>query len=175
MKALQAKALQIKALQIKAPKTKTLESKPQHGFSLIELVIVVAIVGLLVAAAIPSYQSYIAKSHRLEAKSALISFAQQMERHFTENSSYCDAGSDPSSLCGSDAVGDVGAPQYFYQQVPFGAIEPAYQLEITEVTQTSYLLSAIPVVGSVMESDECGTLSYSNLGVTSSNDNYDCW
>ena len=105
----------------------------------------------------------------------LVSFAQQMERHFTENSSYCDAGSEPSSLCGSDAGGDVGAPQYFYQQVPFGAIEPAYQLEITEITSTSYLLSAIPVVGSVMDSDECGVYSYSHTGFQSSNNYELCW
>ena len=53
---------------------------PQQGFTLIELMIVVAVIGVLAALAYPSYKEYIAKSRRAEAKAVLLSGQQWMER-----------------------------------------------------------------------------------------------
>jgi prepilin-type N-terminal cleavage/methylation domain-containing protein len=55
------------------------------GFSLIELMIVLVVLGILVAVAVPSYRNSIARSQRVDAQSALLGFSQAMERFFTQN------------------------------------------------------------------------------------------
>jgi len=60
----------------------------QRGFSLIELMVTVAIVGTLAAIAIPSYNSYVRRSKRADAKVALTGLAQQYERCYTRYNAY---------------------------------------------------------------------------------------
>lgn len=62
--------------------------KFQQGFTLIELMIVVAILGILAAVAYPSYKEHVAKGRRAEAKTALMSAQQWMERNYTESYRY---------------------------------------------------------------------------------------
>ena len=64
----------------------------QRGFSLIELMVTVAIVGTLAAIAIPSYNSYVRRSKRADAKVALTSLAQQYERCYTRYNAYNNGG-----------------------------------------------------------------------------------
>ena len=61
------------------------------GFTLIELMIVVAIVGILASIALPAYQDSVRKSKRATAQGDLMSFANAMERYFTTNGVYTDA------------------------------------------------------------------------------------
>ena len=58
------------------------------GFTLIEVMIVVAIVGILAAVAYPSYIDSVRKGKRAEARAALMNLLQQQERYFTQNNSY---------------------------------------------------------------------------------------
>lgn len=60
----------------------------QQGFTLIELMMTVAILGILSAIAIPSYMSYVTKSKRTEAKTELLRVAQLQESHYVQNLSY---------------------------------------------------------------------------------------
>lgn len=62
--------------------------KYQKGFTLIELMIVVAIVGILGAIAYPSYQDSVRKGRRAEARAALAELLQQQERYMTQNNTY---------------------------------------------------------------------------------------
>lgn len=63
----------------------------QKGMTLIEIMIVVAIVGILAAVAYPSYQNHILRSHRAAATSCLLELSQFMERNYTQNMRYNSA------------------------------------------------------------------------------------
>lgn len=116
------------------------------GFTLIELMIVVAIIGILSAIALPSYRQYVLQANRADAKAILMETAQFMERYFTTNNSYAGA-----------AVLSAVAPK--------GATGGAIRYNITfSVTPTAsqYTLQAAPANNQT--SDSCGTLTLSNTG-----------
>jgi type IV pilus assembly protein PilE len=76
----------------------------QKGFSLIELMIVVAIIGILAAIAVPSYQDYVTRAALSEATSGLANKRIRMEQYFQDNRTY--TGSDGAGLpCAADALG----------------------------------------------------------------------
>jgi type IV pilus assembly protein PilE len=62
--------------------------KKQHGFTLIEVMIVVAIVGILAAIAYPSYAEYIRRGHRADARAGLLQAQQWLERGSTATGVY---------------------------------------------------------------------------------------
>ena len=108
----------------------------ERGFTLIELMIVVAIVGILAAIAYPSYQSSVEKSRRSDAQAALTAFSAAMERHYTDNG---------SSYLGAAASGaDTGAPDIFPTQAPLDGSTKFYDLTIGAATRNTYTLVATP-------------------------------
>jgi prepilin-type N-terminal cleavage/methylation domain-containing protein len=84
-----------------------------RGFTLIEVMIVVAIVAILAAVAIPSYRDYILRGQLTEATTALSSYQVQMERYFQDNRTYLAVGSTATPPCaaGTDASRMVGSFQ----------------------------------------------------------------
>ena len=66
-----------------------------RGFTLIDVLIAVAVVAILAAIAIPSYSAYIIRGQRSTAKAVLLQTAQSMERFYTNNGSYSNAGVFP--------------------------------------------------------------------------------
>lgn len=70
--------------------------KLQSGVTLIELLVVTVIVGILAAIAYPSYRAQVLRSHRTEGRAALMQTAQQLERCFTQKSSYETCATDGS-------------------------------------------------------------------------------
>ena len=70
----------------------------QHGFTLIELMIVVAIVGILAAIAYPSYTQYVIKSNRVDAQAEMTRIASLMQRYKVINSTYIKKNGQPLTL-----------------------------------------------------------------------------
>lgn len=74
--------------------------KKAHGYTLLELMVVLAIIGILAAVAYPSYMSYIVSARRTDAQRIMVLHAQAMERYFTRNGRYTSAAG--SENCGPD-------------------------------------------------------------------------
>ena len=80
-------------------------AKLARGFTLIELMIVVAVVAILAAVAIPAYNQYVEQTRRADAHSTLLNAAQNLERCFTRNNSYIGCSVPETSADGFYAIG----------------------------------------------------------------------
>ena len=100
-----------------------------RGFSMVELMIVVVIISILAAIAIPSYRQYVLKGHRSEATRALQDLASRQENYYFSNNEYTD------NLADLGASGDI-AGVYFTVAIP-SASSSVYQITATaQGTQT---------------------------------------
>ncbi|MBB4592320.1 type IV pilus assembly protein PilE [Xanthomonas arboricola] len=109
-----------------------------HGFTLIELMIVVAVVAILAAIAYPNYADYVRKSRRAQAKADLVEYMQLAERFHTVQNTY---------------VG-FQLPKTFS---PREGGTAAYSLGPSQQTQSTFVITATP--GAAQSADKCGTLT----------------
>ena len=112
-----------------------------HGFTLIELLITLVCIALLTSLAGPSYQAWVLRSQRTQARVALLQAAHWLERSASANGSYPAAKDVPSSVLLIDGQ--------------------HYQLSITSSAHT-YTLSATPL--GAQTADACGTLVITHVG-----------
>ncbi len=134
-----------------------------NGFSLIELLIAVAIVAILAAIAYPSYQEQIRKSRRADAKSVLLQGAQWMERFYTENNCYSKTrlinGDGTVTICGGTAV------VLPFTKSPIDGGTQYYDISLAAVAQNTFTLNAAPTSGTDQTKDKCQTLTLTNTGL----------
>jgi type IV pilus assembly protein PilE len=124
-----------------------------RGFTLVEVMIVVVIIGILASIAYPSYQQYVLRAARAEAQAILMETAQFMERYHTTNNSYTGAAL-PSNV--SPKTGTV-----------------RYNISFSSVpTDTTYTVQAVPT--GAQAADACGTLTIDHTGATGAAGS-DCW
>ncbi|QSB02819.1 type IV pilin protein [Methylomonas sp. EFPC1] len=135
-------------------------NKTQQGVTLIELMVTVAIIGILAGVAIPGYQESVRKSRRADVKGVLLGLTNAMERRFTEANTFCDAATGGTAVtgCGS-STGDTGTPSIYTIPTETAGF---YTVTISGASASSYTLSAVPT--GAQASDKCGTLLIDNTG-----------
>jgi type IV pilus assembly protein PilE len=128
-----------------------------RGFTLIELVVAMVIIGILTAIAIPSYTAYVQRSARGEARGQLLEASIWLERVRTETGRY-----DIAAAPGTQAL---PLPLRCAPRNTTGVGCRDYNVGIAAVNAVSYQLQAVPVAGSRMAGDECGNLQLDNAGL----------
>lgn len=139
------------------------------GFTLIELMITVAIIGILTSIALPSYQAHVTKTQRTDAQGALSSFSVAMERYFAANNTYVGAATGGTTA----ATAAPAAPKttVFANQSPLDQSTKLYNLTIQAETATTYTLRAAPITGTGQAAD--GIIQLSSIGLRSWDNNND--
>lgn len=140
-----------------------------HGFTLTELLIVVAVVGILGAIALPSYFQYVLRSNRTVAKTFLTELISRQESFRADRKTYATnltALGYAADTMFLERDGDVVATNS-------GAI---YQVTITAGTATAFSATSVPV-GSQTSDSRCGTLGLTSAGVRTATgtDGLTCW
>lgn len=141
--------------------TKNLPHKA-HGFSLIELMIVVVIIGVLAAVAIPAYQNYLTKGRREDGKAKIMEVAQRLERYYSERLTYV-----------------TNATSLGYSAATVTSDKGNYVLTITASAAgigSGYRITAVPQGIQLAKDTACGNLIYNSDNTRSvSGTGTNCW
>lgn len=127
----------------------------QRAFTLIELMLVVVVIGILAAIALPSYQEHVRQTRRAEVAAVLLDSAQLLERHYTRHGGY-----DAATLTGLAS-----------QSPASGAA--VYQI-VASLAAESFTLTATAVPGGIMAGDACATYTLNQVNQRTPADSR-CW
>ena len=133
-----------------------------QGFSLIELMIAVVIVGILAAVAIPMYSDYVTRSRRADGQATLMQVAQELERCYTQFSKYND---NSCSVVNGDGISETSDQEFYWISASGG-----------NLTESTFTLTATPQNEQADDTD-CTALTLTHLGEQSAtgNDTDSCW
>ena len=142
--------------------------RTQQGFTLIELMIAVVVVGILSAIAIPSYRSYVLKAERGAAKAVMLDLAQTQERYFTNNGAYLAISAPPTAAPAGwqNYSGSTATSAKYSIAVTAGVIATGGPTAITD----GYTITANPVpagrdpVCAILRLDSTGARTASGTG-----------
>ncbi|MBV9190455.1 MAG: type IV pilin protein [Betaproteobacteria bacterium] len=142
--------------------------RQNRGFTLIELMITVAIVGILGGIAYPSYQAYVKRAYRADARAQILDMAQKQERYYSSNNTYL-----------AIAAPTTAAPAGWQNWAGGGTMTGRkYDISVTlGAGGTSYTITAAPSNG--FTDTSCGTYTMTSANVRGNTGNSmtsaDCW
>ena len=151
-------------------KNPTKSRNAQRGFSLIELMIVVAIVAIISAFAYPSYQRYVIKAKRSVAQNALLQVADRQQQFFMDNKRFAADVTNLGFPASPYVVDDNGTPTVASDG------DAVYSLSLSNVTATTWTATAAPLNGQLSRDTYCGSLSITQTGAKGKSGTSDeCW
>jgi type IV pilus assembly protein PilE len=132
-----------------------------RGVTLIELVVVIAIVGLLAAIAVPSYRQYVLRANRAEAKSAMLNIAAAQEKFYVQNNTYATNAQLSTAPPGGLGIAATTEKGYYTVSIANGADATSFSATAT-------------ATGSQAADSHCVTFTINQSGAKSATST-DCW
>lgn len=124
------------------------------GVTLIELMIVIVVVAILASIAIPSYRSYVLRTHRVEAKTALLNLAAAQEKHYLANNTYA-----ANAALSTAPPGGLG--------LPATTENGWYTVAIANGANATTFSATATATGAQTADGDCATFTINALGVRS--------
>lgn len=131
-----------------------------RGVTLVELIIVLVVVGVLASIAVPSYRQYVLRTHRVEAKAALMKIASAQEQYYLQNNTYAD-----TSALDTAPPGGLGIPE--------STENGWYDIAIVDGDADAFSATAT-AAGTQAVDTHCASFSIDQAGVKDAT-NADCW
>ena len=132
--------------------------KTNKGFTLVEMLIVVAIMAIIVAIAIPNYSRYVVRAQRVEARNALQTIAQQIDQNYRVTRDY-------SKLANGDTLSNATISSWGFANIPSNT-NKRYEISFVPntVTATGYILQAQAFGKQAQRDKDCAYFFYNQSG-----------
>jgi type IV pilus assembly protein PilE len=142
----------------------------QSGVTLIEMMIVIVILALIASVAYPSYMNYVVDTKRTAATSILLQVADRQQQFFMDNKRFANDLTNLGFANNPLVIADDGRTM-----ANAADSESTYSVALSNVTATTYTITAAPLNGQAARDTECGSLTLNQTLTKGSDGGSDCW